>query len=105
MARKERIAQLINNTLHPLHCIIEDETHLHHVPLDGETHFKLTIVADEFSSLKLVDRHKYLFELLHAEFKTGLHALSLKLYSPAEWEKQATIPPSPACRDGYDKED
>jgi len=51
---------------------------------EGETHFKVSMVAECFTDMKRVDRARAVNEALAEEFRTGLHALSLTLRSPAE---------------------
>ncbi len=99
--RKERIKNILVNNLDPVLLEVENESHNHHVPPNSETHFKLVVVTREFESLERIDRHRKVNALLADELKTGLHALSLHLYSPTEWEKrQEQVSASPACRGG-----
>ncbi|WP_341273172.1 BolA family protein [Legionella busanensis] len=100
--RKERIKNILVDHLAPVLLEVENESHNHHVPSDSETHFKLIVVTPAFESLERIDRHRKVNSLLADELKTGLHALSLHLYSPAEWEKkQKAMPRSPTCRGGF----
>ncbi|QRN03244.1 BolA/IbaG family iron-sulfur metabolism protein [Legionella sp. MW5194] len=102
MSRKQRIEDLLMSQLAPVHLSVENESHRHHVPEGAETHFKVIAVSDQFTSLNRVARHRLLNRLLADELQTGLHALSLHLYTPAEWqEKEGKVMNSPACRDGY----
>lgn len=78
-----------------------DESKSHHVPDGAETHFKVSVVAEKFTGLAKIARHRLMNNLLAEEFNTGLHALSLHLYTPEEWQASGGIPRSPACRDGY----
>lgn len=102
MNRNESIEQLIKEKLNPEVLIVEDESNQHHVPKGAQTHFKVIAVSAQFEHLKRVDRHKILNELLKNEFETGLHALSMHLYTKEEWQQQKTsLLKSPACKDGY----
>lgn len=102
MSRKERIEQIINENLNPNHLEIYNESHMHHVPKDSETHFKLIIVADKFGDLNRIERHRLVNKLLKSELDSDLHALSLHLFNSSEWnDKGETVLKSPACRDGY----
>ncbi|MBX9702737.1 MAG: BolA family transcriptional regulator, partial [Silvanigrellaceae bacterium] len=78
-----------------------DESHSHHVPAGAETHFKVIMAAEEFKTLSRLERHRLINKLLRDEFDQGLHALSLYLYTPEEWQNKIKVPDSPACRDGY----
>jgi BolA family transcriptional regulator, general stress-responsive regulator len=102
LSRAQRIHQLINQALNPSFLQVENESNKHHVPKDAETHFHLLIVAEEFNNLPKIARHRMLNKLLAAEFNSGLHALSLHLYTATEWEDSKRIAiKSPSCLDGY----
>lgn len=102
MTRKHRIETLISQHLPTATFDVINESANHHVPPNSETHFKLVIISSEFESLSRIARHRLINQLLADELANGLHALSLSLYTPAEWDANGkTIPASPACRDGY----
>lgn len=101
MSRKERMTQLLTQELTPIYLNVEDESANHHVPQGAETHFKVTAVAAKFIGLSRIARHRLLNHLLSQEFELGLHALSMHLYAPEEWEKNKAVLQSPSCRDGY----
>lgn len=102
MSRTIRIEKLLLTQLSPNYLIVEDESKFHHVPKDAETHIKITAVSSAFEDVTRLNRHKMLNQLLQSEFEQGLHALSMHLYTPDEWEnaKNNQIK-SPTCRDGY----
>ncbi len=100
MTRQQRIEQQLQQ-LSPLHLDVLNESHGHNVPPNSETHFKLVIVAREFSGLSPVKRHQRVYALLQNELDSGLHALAMHLYSPDEW--QGNSPDSPACMGGSKK--
>lgn len=102
MARATRIHDILTQQIKPLELQLIDESAKHHVPTGGETHFKLTLVADYFLPYSRVERHRLIYALLQDEFQTGLHALSLHLYTPVEWMKRASpSPDSPSCKGGH----
>jgi BolA protein len=101
MSRKERIEQLLQKELSPSHLNVEDESSNHHVPQGAETHFKIIAVSQRFIDLSRIERHRMLNHLLNPELEQGLHALSMHLYTPEEWEKNQSVLKSPSCRDGY----
>lgn len=101
MSRKDRIEHLLNHEISPVYLNVEDESANHHVPQGAETHFKVTAVSSRFINLSRIARHRLLNHLLSPEFALGLHALSMHLYTPDEWEKNKTVLKSPSCRDGY----
>jgi len=50
----------------------------------GQTHFGVEIVWAGFADLSRVARSRRVHELVTAEFAGGLHALQLRLRTPAE---------------------
>jgi BolA family transcriptional regulator, general stress-responsive regulator len=50
----------------------------------GETHFRVAIVSDAFDGLPRVERYRRVHAVLEAELKDRVHALALKLLTPAE---------------------
>lgn len=104
MSRQIRIQEQLCQAIHFSFLNIEDESNQHHVPENAQTHFKIIAVSTEFFGLSRIDRHRAINQLLKNEFETGLHALSLHLYTPEEWDNQKnTLLKSPACRDGFNR--
>ena len=97
MLRSKRVHHILSKEFMPLEIRINDESHAHQVPLDAESHFKVIIVSNKFHKLTLLERHRAVNRVLREEFDSGLHALSMFLYTPEEWFDQ-NIPDSPACR-------
>jgi BolA protein len=101
MSRKDRIESLVRDALAPLHLDVLDESHMHSVPQGAQSHFRLTVVSEQFRDKKLLARHRAVNDLLTAEFTTGLHALALHTWTPDEWfEKGGKAPASPPCLGG-----
>ena len=101
MSRKTIIEQLLQENLAPLHMELVDESHMHNVPPNAESHFKVTVISDRFVGESLVSRHRRVNKLLRGEFESGLHALALHTWTPAEWfEKGEQALPSPPCLGG-----
>jgi len=98
----ERIKEKITAQLQPVHVDITNESHMHAGPA-SDSHFKLVVVSESFTSLNRVKRHQLVYRVLQDELlsaATGasgtVHALALHLYSPPEWEP-AKVPESPLC--------
>lgn len=106
MTREQRINTILSQQLQTVFLAIDNESYKHHVPNGSETHFKLIVVAQDFQSLPKIARHRLIHKLLVDELNSGLHALSLHLYTPTEWDSQQTqVPQTPSCRDGYDRDE
>lgn len=51
---------------------------------DGR-HFEALIVSEEFNGLNRVRRHQKVYAALGDKMHNDIHALSMRLLSPAEW--------------------
>ena len=102
--RYKRIKKNLTEALKPSVLEIMDESNTHRVPVGAESHFKVTIVASKFIGLSRVARHQLVHHSVQQELTTGLHALSLALYTPEEWARQPTQIASPPCQHNAQKE-
>ena len=63
-------------------------SHLEVVDLRGGDHIQVILVSPEFEEKSLLEQHKIVYDVLANEMKTNeIHALTLKTYSPTQWEK------------------
>lgn len=101
MQRESEILALVNEAFVPEHVALVNESHMHHVPPNSETHFKLVLVSTAFEGQNKVKRHQSVYTLVSSMMQQGLHALALHLYTPSEWQsEQASVPDSPNCMGG-----
>lgn len=100
VTRKERIEASLDEGLSPVHLEVADESHRHSAGAGAETHYNVTVVSDAFAGERRVARHRRIHALLQPEFDGGLHALTLTLLTPAEWEERGEAIASPGCRGG-----
>jgi BolA protein len=72
----------------PTSLIVEDESarHAGHVGAhaEGETHFRIVIVSEQFSGLSRVERQRKVYAVVAAELADRVHALSLSALTPEE---------------------
>lgn len=88
-------------TLQPEFLEVVNESHKHNVPPGSESHFKVTIVTDEFSGKMLVARHRMVNDILADELAQSIHALVLHTMTIEEWSKKKGKPSeSPPCLGG-----
>ena len=60
-----------------------------HVQGDGR-HWYATLVSAEFEGKRLIQRHQRVYATLGNRMVTDeVHALSMRTYSPTEWEKMS----------------
>ncbi len=87
--------------LQPEFLDVVNESHMHSVPENSETHFKVVAVSGAFSGLSRVRRHQLIYQELQIELQSGVHALGLHTYTPEEWQqRKQQVHPSPDCMGG-----
>lgn len=87
---EQLLRQRVTQRYSPTKLEIENESHKHrhHAPMQGvdsqETHFKVTIVSEEFASQSRIERQRGVYQLFKDEMKmdNGIHALSLICQTP-----------------------
>ena len=101
MSRYDEIVGLLTSSFDAFHLEVMNESHMHSVPPNSETHFKVTLVSRDFLSKSKVARHQSVFAVLGKLMQEGLHALALHLYVPEEWQALNELSPeSPNCMGG-----
>lgn len=100
MTTETRIREQLLHTFAPDYLDVVNESHGHNVAPGSETHFKVVIVADQFSGLRPVQRHRQVYAALEEFLKQGVHALALHTYTPEEWQAAGGAPESPVCLGG-----
>ena len=99
--RRDNIETILTENFSPLHVEVIDESHMHNVPEGAESHFKVTLVSENFAGKMLIARHREVNAALKTEMEKGIHALALHTMTPEEWfEKGGTAPDSPPCLGG-----
>ena len=79
---------------------VENESHMHNVAPDAESHFKVTIVSNSFDEQMLIKRHRMVNQVLQQEMQQ-IHALALHTLTPQEWQARGgLVADSPKCRGG-----
>ena len=95
---QQHLADQIQIALNPSHLEVINESANHSGPAT-ESHFKLVVVSDDFSDLKLIQRHRLINDLFREELN-HIHALAMHTYTPAEWKLKNGAPESPQCAGG-----
>ena len=91
-SRYDRIFGTLKTSFAPTRLEIEDESakHAGHAGqkgvTGGQTHYRVIMVSEALAGMSRVARSRAVHAALDAEFKTGLHALSLSLKTRAEEE-------------------
>ena len=88
MTVADTIREKLTEALAPDALVIEDESAKHkgHAGArpEGETHFRVRIVAAEFEGMGRVDRQRRVYAVLAEELKERVHALALTALTPKE---------------------
>lgn len=86
-SRPERIRALLEAALQPTLLELTDESALHagHAgAASGGGHYRLKIVSARFEGLKLVMRHRLVYDSVHDMMHTEIHALAITALAPSE---------------------
>jgi len=85
--RVERIRQALEMALAPLELEVADDSHLHagHPgAASGGGHYRVRIVSEQFKGLRLVMRHRLVYDAVQGMMHTDIHALAITAIAPAE---------------------
>lgn len=85
--RMERIEQRLRAALEPAELQLDDESALHagHAgAASGGGHYQLRIVSSKFEGLKLVMRHRLVYDSVHDMMRGEIHALAITALAPSE---------------------
>lgn len=104
MTIEDTIKYKLNTKFALSHLEVSNESHMHNVPANSETHFKVTIVSDDFAQKRLIQRHRMVNDVLSEELAGPVHALAMHTYTQEDWaKKQGLSPSSPNCLGGGSK--
>ncbi|MFV8816249.1 BolA family protein [Haliea sp. E17] len=98
---QQTIEDKLSAALQPQLLEVVNESHMHSVPPNSETHFKVTLVSAQFDGKRSVARHQAVYGALAEEIAGPVHALALHTYTPEEWQQRGgDSPASPQCLGG-----
>ncbi|WP_426105924.1 BolA family protein [Massilia sp. TSP1-1-2] len=87
LTRPERIRAQLSAALAPSQLELTDESALHagHAgAASGGGHYRLRIVSERFEGLRLVMRHRLVYDSVHDMMHTEIHALAITALAPSE---------------------
>ena len=85
--RLERIRQSLHAALSPSVLEVGDDSHLHagHAgAASGGGHYRVKIVSERFEGLRLVMRHRLVYDAVQGMMHTDIHALAITAVAPSE---------------------
>ena len=103
MKVEQQIQLKLDQAFKPMHLQVENESHMHNVPKDSESHFKVVLVTHEFEGLNKVKQHQAVYKVLEEELAGSVHALALHTFTPQTWTESMAAPDSPNCMGGNGK--
>ncbi|MEO7497094.1 MAG: BolA family protein [Massilia sp.] len=86
-SRIERIRRLVGAALAPTELELIDESALHagHAgAASGGGHYRMRIVSSRFEGVRLVMRHRLVYDSVHDMMRTEIHALAITALAPSE---------------------
>ena len=86
MSRLDRIRELLA-PLEPVLVELQDDSakHAGHPgAASGGGHYSLKIVSPRFEGLRLVMRHRLVYDAVHEMLKSDIHALAITALAPSE---------------------
>jgi BolA protein len=99
MSVQQGIEQKLADQLTLEHMTVENESHMHSRGTDS--HFKLTLISEQFEGLRPVQRHQKIYGILADDLAAGVHALAIHAYTKEEWQaRHGEVPVSPSCLGG-----
>ena len=101
MKIQQEIEQQLTAAFTPAHLEVANESHMHSVPANSETHFRVVLVSVLFEGKRQVARHQQVYGALSDQLEGPVHALALHTYTPDEWrDREQSAPDSPDCLGG-----
>ena len=97
MTIKSIIEQKLKQAFNPEFVEVVNESYMHNVPEGSESHFKVTVVSNEFTEKRLIARHRLINQTLAEELNI-IHALAIHTVTPDEYfAKAGKVADSPEC--------
>jgi BolA protein len=86
--RAQAIENTLRDNLQAQHVEVIDQSSLHEGHLGAQSgggHFQVLVVSDRFRGLSRIAAQRVVYEALGELMKNGIHALSMRTFSPEEW--------------------
>ena len=85
--RMERMRARLEAALSPVQCVLEDDSASHrgHAgAASGGGHYNVRIISSKFEGLRLVMRHRLVYDSVHDMMHNEIHALAIVALAPSE---------------------
>ena len=98
MIIQRSIEKKLKENLKSSYLEVLNESNMHSVPPNSETHFKVIVVSEFFNEKSRINRHQLINSILAEEIAGPVHALSIQAHTEEEWQRRAGIVlASPDC--------
>ena len=91
-----KIINNLNESMNISSLKIINESFMHNVPEDSESHFKIIIISNDFKKLSQINRHKLVYKNLDT-IMNDIHAVSIQSFSEDEFKQNPLVLDSPEC--------
>ena len=93
---ENKIINTLNKCMNISSLKIVNESFMHNVSVDAESHFKIIIVSNDFNNLSHIQRHKLVYKHLDT-IMDNIHALSIQSFNEDEFKLNPVVLDSPEC--------
>jgi BolA protein len=93
---ENKIINTLNDCMDIFSLKILNESFMHNVPEDAESHFKIVIVSNDFNNLSHIKRHRLVYKYLDT-IMDDIHAISIQSFNEDEFKLNPTVLDSPEC--------
>ena len=93
---ENKIINTLNKCMNISSLKTVNESFMHNVPVDAESHFKIIIVSKDFNNLSHIQRHKLVYKHLDT-IMDNIHALSIQSFNEDEFKLNPVVLDSPEC--------
>ena len=98
MQVQKSLEEKLKNAFQPTWLQVLNESNMHNVPPNSESHFKVIVVSAAFNKKSRIERHQMINSLLKEELERSIHALSIQAHTIEEWaQRSGKIIGSPNC--------
>jgi len=88
LIQRSEIEKILKQAFPGGQLVVEDLT-------GASDHFQVILVSSQFQGKSPVEQHQMVYAALKKEMDKAIHALTLKTYTPEEWDEVKTNQPAP----------
>ena len=85
MMEPSEIVAILKSKIDGAEVLVEDLT-------GTKDHFQAVVVSPAFAGKSMIEQHQLVYAALKEQMVEAIHALTLKTYTPQEWQAQSAAP-------------